>query len=80
MGRAFVQGLLQRVEDEAGMRRPLTPPADDTAGVGVDDEGHVDEARPGRDIGEVGEPEHVRRRRVELTGSHGRAGTAPPCR
>ena len=49
------------------MRRPAYPPADDPAGIGVDDEGDVDEAGPGRHIGEVGEPEHVRARRMELT-------------
>ena len=58
--------LLQRVEDEARLRRARDAPADDAAGVDVDDEGHVDEARPGGDIGEVGDPEHVRRRRLEL--------------
>jgi hypothetical protein len=61
-----MQGLLQSVEHEARMRRPAHPPADDPAGIGVDDEGDVDEARPGRDVGEVGEPQHVRRRGMEL--------------
>ena len=41
------------------MRRARGPPAHDPAGIGVDDEGDVDEAGPGRDIGEVGEPKHV---------------------
>jgi hypothetical protein len=41
-------------------------PAHDTPGKGVNDEGHVDEAGPGRHIGEVRDPQHVRRRRVEL--------------
>ena len=48
------------------MRRPAYPPADDPAGIGVDDESDVDEAGPSRDIGEVGEPEHVRGRCMEL--------------
>jgi hypothetical protein len=43
-----VQRLFQGVEDEAGMRRPRHPPADNTAGESVDDEGDVDEALPGR--------------------------------
>lgn len=38
----------------------------DPAGKGVDDEGHVCEAGPGRHIGEVRDPQPVRRRRVEL--------------
>ena len=48
------------------MRRARGPPAHDPAGIGVDDEGDVDEAGPGRDIGEVGEPQHVRPWRLEL--------------
>jgi hypothetical protein len=37
------------------MRRARGPPADDPAGIGVDDKGDVDEAGPGCDISEVGE-------------------------
>jgi hypothetical protein len=62
---AFVQGLLQRIEHEAGACRPGDASADDAAGVGVDDESHVDEARPGADIGEVRDPQRVRRRGME---------------
>src|SRR3954447_23443018 len=65
-GPARVQGLLERVEHEAGVRRPAHPPADDATGIGIDHEGHVDEARPGRHVGEVGDPEHVRARGLEL--------------
>ena len=43
-GSSFVDGLLQSIQHEAGVRRALDAPADDAAGVGVDDEGHVDEA------------------------------------
>src|SRR5690606_35505932 len=64
-GPPFVQGLLESVEHKARMRCPAHPPADDAAGVGVDDEGHVDEARPCADVGEVRKPEPVRSRRVE---------------
>ncbi len=49
---AVVQRLLQGIEDEVGMRRPRDPAADDAAGKDVD-EGHVHEALPGRDIGEI---------------------------
>ena len=63
---ALVQGLLERVEHEAGVRAPRNSPADDAPGIGIDHEGHVDEARPGRDVGEGGDPEHVRARRLEL--------------
>jgi hypothetical protein len=65
-GSALVQGLLKRVEHEAGVRRPAHPPADDAPGISIDHEGHVDEANPGRDIGEVRDPEHVWARRLEL--------------
>ena len=63
---SIMQGLLQRIEHEAGVRRARHPPADDAPGIGVDHEGDVDEARPGRDIGEVREPQHVRPWRLEL--------------
>lgn len=53
--------------------------ADDATCIGVDHEGDVDEARPGAHIGEVGEPEHVRHRRMKLPVDV-RAGMAPPCR
>ena len=44
----------------------LTRPARDATGIGVDDEGCVDEAGPGGDVGEVADPQPVRRGRVEL--------------
>src|ERR1700689_4672464 len=52
----IMESLFQSVQDEAGMRRPAHPPADDPAGIGVDDKGDIDEAGPGRDVGEVGDP------------------------
>ncbi len=42
------------------------PPADEAPGVGVDDEGDVDEAGPGGDVGEVRHPERVGPGRLEL--------------
>jgi hypothetical protein len=62
----FVQGLLQRVENEAGMGGAADAPADNPPGIGVDDEGDVHKPRPGGDIGEVLQPQPVGRRRVEL--------------
>jgi len=50
---ALVQGLLESVQHEAGMGRAGDAPVDYAAGAGVDDEGDVDEARLGRDVGEV---------------------------
>src|SRR5690606_3223976 len=34
---SFMQRLFERIEDEAGMRRPAHPPADDAPGKGVDE-------------------------------------------
>ena len=63
---SVVKSLFQGIEDEAGMRRAAYPPADDTPGECIDDERHIYKALSGRDVGEVGDPEHVRRRRLEL--------------
>ncbi len=46
-----VQRLLQRVQHEVGLYRTADPPADYVARENVDDEGHVGEPPPGRDIG-----------------------------
>jgi hypothetical protein len=48
------------------MGHPAYPPSDDPSRKGIDDKGDIDEARPGRDVGEVGDPQHVRRRGMEL--------------
>src|SRR5271154_502442 len=42
-------------------------PADEPPRIGVDDEGDIDEAGPGRDIGKIGQPKPIRRRGVELS-------------
>ena len=52
-GSSFVQGLLQCIQHEAGMGGPADAPADDAAGIGVDDEGHIDEAGPGGHVGSL---------------------------
>ncbi len=65
-GTALVQGLLQGVQHEARVSGSRHPPADDPPGKGVDHECHVDEARPGRDVGEVADPQRVGPRRPEL--------------
>ena len=63
---SLMKGLLQRIQHEVGVRCSADAPAHDAPGVGVDHEGHINESGPGADVGEVGEPEHVRRWRVEL--------------
>src|SRR3954453_10795661 len=65
-GPALVQGLLQRVQHEAGVSRAGDTPADDAPCKGVDDEGDIDETGPRRDVGKVGHPQGVRTRRFEL--------------
>ena len=70
----LVQPLLERVQHEAGVGRTAHPPADDAPGERVDvrrtsrfdDEGHVDEARPGTHVGEIGDSKHVRGWHTEL--------------
>ena len=52
----LVQGLLQGIQHEAGMSGLGHTPADDATGEDVDHEGHIDEAAPGRDVGEVRDP------------------------
>jgi hypothetical protein len=39
---AIVECLFERIEDKAGMRRPVGTPANNPPGIGVDDEGDVD--------------------------------------
>src|SRR4051812_30555988 len=63
---AIVERLLQGIEYELGPGRTRHPPAHDPAGEDVDHESHIDEARPGRHIGEVAHPQGVRPRRREL--------------
>src|SRR5690625_4857876 len=63
---ALMQRLLQCIENKAGMCRAAHPPANDPAGIGVDDEGHIDEALPGGYEREVAHPQAVRRRCLEL--------------
>src|SRR5215211_4754568 len=61
-----MESLLECIEHEAGLGRARHPPADNAPGVGIDHEGDVHKARPGRDIGEVADPKRIRPRRPEL--------------
>src|SRR3954453_13262624 len=65
-GPALVQGLLQRVQHEAGVSRAGDTPADDAPCKDVDEEGDIDETGPRRDVGKVGHPQGVRTRCFEL--------------
>lgn len=53
-GPPIMQCLVKSIEDESRVRRSTGPPANDTASEGIDHKGHVDEALPRRDIGEIG--------------------------
>jgi hypothetical protein len=58
-------------------------PPDNTAAVDVKHDRQVEEARPGRDIGDVGDPQAVRRGSGELAlheiGSRGKTRRATRC-
>src|SRR5262249_47620937 len=47
-GPPLMKRLFQRIEHEARMGRPAHAPADNTPGVGIDDEGDIDKAGPAR--------------------------------
>ena len=63
---ACVDGHLQGVEGQVGSQRRRDLPADDDAGEHVEHEGHVDDARPGRAVGEVTHPQLIGTRGVEV--------------
>ena len=66
LGRAGVQGLLQRIENEVRARGVALPPADDPASADVHHKGHVLAALPGRETREVRHPQLVESIRLEL--------------
>ena len=57
---ALGHGHLQGVEDELGAEMRRHGPADDPATPGVQHDGQVEEAGPGGDLGDVGDPELIR--------------------
>src|SRR4029077_4556896 len=61
-----MQSLFESIEHKAGVCRSRNPPADNAPGEGIDDKGDIDEAHPGRDIGEVRDPQRVWPRGLEL--------------
>ena len=65
-GPSIMERLFEGVQNEVRVRRPAGSPADDPSSIGVDDEGDIDEAGPGRDVGEVRDPERIRPWRMEL--------------
>ena len=45
--------LFEGIENEPGMRGGADPPANDPPGIGVDNEGDIDEPFPCGDVGEI---------------------------
>ena len=66
IGLARVQRLLQRIEHEVRSHRTAYAPAHNAPGEDVDDEGHVQPALPGRDVGKVRDPQLIGPIRLEL--------------
>ncbi|MNX85066.1 hypothetical protein D3C86_1168920 [compost metagenome] len=62
-----VQCLLQGIEHEIGVHGTADPPTNDAPGEHVDDEGHVQPALPGRDVGEIGNPKLIGSVGLELS-------------
>lgn len=56
---SVMQGLLQRIQYEAGVHVGTDAPADDPAGEDIDHGGNVQPALPGGDVGEIRDPELV---------------------
>jgi hypothetical protein len=58
-GTPIMKCLFKGIKDKARMCRPARPPTNDASGKDVDHERRIDEALPGRDIGEVRDPQPV---------------------
>jgi hypothetical protein len=57
---------VERVKDEVGAQVRRHRPADDATAPRVEDNGEVQEAGPGRDVRDVGDPELIRGGRREV--------------
>lgn len=66
-GPPIMKCLVEGIEHKARMSSPAYPPTDDAASKGIDHKSHVDETLPGRHLGEIRKPEHVRRGREEMS-------------
>jgi hypothetical protein len=63
---ALTDGHVHRIEHKLGLEVHSHRPAHDAPGEGVEDDRQVEESRPGRDIGDVCDPELVRLLGVEV--------------
>ena len=52
-GPPIMQCLIEGIEHKARMSSAACPPADNTASESINDKSHVDEALPGRHVGEI---------------------------
>src|SRR5215210_898884 len=66
LGTPALQRLLERVDDELSAEMVLERPANDATAVAVDDDREVQPALPAAQVGDVGNPQPVRRRRMEV--------------
>ena len=60
VGSRCASAMFERLEHELGAQVRRHRPADDAAAPDIEHDGQVEEARPGRDVGDVGHPELVR--------------------
>jgi hypothetical protein len=63
---ASVQGLLQGIAHDVGSGRARNRPADHDAGEDVDDEGDINKALPGANVGDVADPQGMGPSRRDL--------------
>src|SRR5436309_6225197 len=66
LGPASLQCLLEGVDDELSAEMILERPADNATAVAVDHDREVEPALPAAQVGDVGDPELVRSRRLEV--------------
>ncbi len=64
-GSSSPDGLFESVEGDIRFQRRRDSPTDDGSREDIRDEGHVDEARPCRDVGDVGDPQLIRPLRLK---------------
>ena len=67
LGPALADGHVQRFEDQFGAKVVVHRPTHDAPAVHVEHHGQEHEPRPGRHVGDVGDPEPVRRLGVEVS-------------
>jgi hypothetical protein len=65
-GPPLAKRLLKRIQNELRLLRSGGAPADDLVGKRIDDECHIDEPLPGRDVSKIRHPELVGHSCAEL--------------